>query len=103
MFIAIYEFAVKDGMHQDFIDSWLELTKGIYENYGSYGSRLQRDTSGKYVGYAQWPDRETWATDWSADTSLSPARDAMRACLVDVRTVYEAEVVADYLQQHKHE
>lgn len=98
MFVAVYEFDVKDDMEQTFVDAWLELTMGIYEKYGSYGSRLQKDKSGVYIGYAQWPDRDTWARDWSEDTSLEPSRNTMRSCLVGVRTVYEAEVVADYLQ-----
>jgi len=105
MFIAIYEFDVKEGMEQTFITSWLEVTRGIYQYYGSYGSRLQKDKSGKYIGYAQWPDRETWARDWSSDALLQQARDTMWSCLDSSRTVYEAEVVADFLQadQYKHE
>lgn len=99
MFVVVYEFDVKPGMEQDFADAWLEVTKGIYKNYGSYGSRLQRDKSGKYIGYAQWPDRETWSRDWPAEEFLAEPRQRMRSCLVSSSTVYEAEVVADYLQQ----
>ena len=102
MFVAIYEFIVKDGMQEEFVASWLEVTRGIYKHYGSHGSRLQKDKSGAYVGYAQWPDRETWARDWSADTRLEPARTTMRSCLDGVMTVYEAEVVSDYLQPGPH-
>ncbi len=98
MFVGIYEFDVKEGMEQKFIAAWLEVTKGIYRNYGSFGSRLHKDKTGKYLGYAQWPDQETWARDWSRDTSLDPARQIMRSCLNSSSTVYEAEVVSDYWQ-----
>ena len=98
MFIVIYEFIVKDDMEEEFAAAWLEVTRGIYKYYGSHGSRLQKDKSGKYIGYAQWPDRETWAHDWSADTRLEPARTTMRSCLHAVNTVYETNVVSDYLQ-----
>ncbi len=103
MFIAIYEFDVKEGMEQTFITSWLEVTRGIYQYYGSYGSRLQKDKSGKYIGYAQWPDRETWARDWSSDDTLNEAREIMWSCLTGSSTVYEAEVVADYLQRTRYQ
>lgn len=106
MFIAIYEFDVKDGMEQEFVAAWLEVTKGIYQHYGSYGSRLQKDKSGKYVGYAQWPDEETWARNWTSDTILNRAGKTMWSCLNSSKTVYEAEVVSDYLQpglyEYKH-
>ena len=103
MFIAIYEFNVKDGMEQKFVEAWLELTKGIYQSHGSFGSRLHQHKNGKYLGYAQWPDQETWARDWSPDTSLAPARQIMRSCLNSSTTLYEAEVVSDYLQPDQYE
>jgi len=105
MFIAIYEFDVKDDKEDKFIEAWREVTEVIYKNYGSYGSRLQKDKSGKYVGYAQWPDQETWARDRSSDTALQRARDTMWSCLNSSKTVYAAEVISDYLQpeQYKHE
>ncbi len=99
MFIAIYEFDVKGGMEQTFVASWLEVTKGIYQDYGSYGSRLHKDKSGKYIGYAQWPDKQTWKQDWSSDNLLAGARETMWSCLDRSKTVYEADVVADYLKQ----
>jgi len=102
MFVAIYEFDVKDGMENQFVEAWLSVTREIYKQCGSYGSRLQKDKNGIYIGYAQWPDRETWTKDWSPDPQVSGERANMRACLNSVLTVYEAEVVADYLQQHTH-
>ncbi|WP_409126676.1 hypothetical protein [Vibrio parahaemolyticus] len=40
MFIAIYEFEIKDGMEASFREAWLEVTKVIYQKCGSFGSRL---------------------------------------------------------------
>jgi len=99
MFIVIYEFDVKEGREDKFVAAWLEVTAGIYQNHGSFGSRLHRDKSGKYIGYAQWPDKKSWARDWSSDTSLSAARETMWSCLNGSRTVYESQVVSDYLQE----
>lgn len=101
MFVVIYEFDVKEGMEEQFTDAWLALTRGIYEFRGSFGSRLQIDKSGKFLGYAQWPDREAWAKDWSADTRLSSESKTMWSCLYSSKTIYEAEVVTDYLQTTK--
>ena len=98
MFIAIYEFDVKTGHEQEFIAAWLQLTKGIHEHHGSLGSRLHRDKNGRFIGYAQWPDRATWERDWPAEDLLAAPRTRMRSCLNGSNTIYEAEVVADYLQ-----
>jgi heme-degrading monooxygenase HmoA len=61
MFIAVYEFEVKEGSEAVFRESWLEVTKAIYQRCGSFGSRLhQSDVPNVFVGYAQWPSREQW-------------------------------------------
>ncbi|MGO2235230.1 MAG: hypothetical protein ACTH5B_14255, partial [Marinomonas sp.] len=51
------------------------------------------------VGYAQWPSREQWEkiTDLT-DELYQSARNEMRRCLVQSKTVYELEVCDDYLQ-----
>ena len=40
MFIAVYEFEIEDGMNAEFREAWLEVTKAIYKQCGSFGSRL---------------------------------------------------------------
>lgn len=100
MFIAVYEFEIKEGTEVSFRNSWLEVTKAIYKNCGSYGSRLHTsDKPNILVGYAQWPSREQWEkiSDLT-DEGYQRARNEMRSCLVQSKTVYELEVCDDYLQ-----
>lgn len=52
MFIAVYRFRVLSGMEKTFEAAWLERTQGIYLRLGSLGSRLHRESSGDYIGYA---------------------------------------------------
>ncbi|EGR3135964.1 antibiotic biosynthesis monooxygenase [Vibrio parahaemolyticus] len=100
MFIAIYEFEIKDGMEASFREAWLEVTKVIYQKCGSFGSRLHTsDKPNILVGYAQWPSREQWEKDHNlTDELYKKAREEMRNCLVQSRTVYKLEVSDDYLQ-----
>lgn len=100
MFIAVYEFEIKAGSEALFREAWLEVTKAIYEHCGSFGSRLHvADRPNILVGYAQWPSREQWEKDWQlTDASYLKARDDMRSCLVQSKTVYKLEVSDDYLQ-----
>ncbi|NIG74967.1 antibiotic biosynthesis monooxygenase [Klebsiella sp. Ap-873] len=100
MFIAIYQFSVKPGHEQVFRQAWLELTQGIYLQRGSLGSRLHRDVSGKFIGYAQWPSRIAWesAGDIQLDDRYLQARKRMRATLLSDETLFEMEVTDDYLQ-----
>jgi quinol monooxygenase YgiN len=60
MFVAIYWWRVHPGKEDQFRAAWSRGTDLIRERYGSYGSRLHRDADGRFVGYAEWPDRETW-------------------------------------------
>jgi quinol monooxygenase YgiN len=100
MFIAVYEFEIKDGKQAEFREAWLEVTKVIYKYCGSFGSRLHiSENPNVLVGYAQWPSRELWEKDHDiADKQYQYFRQKMRDCLVKSKTVYELEVSDDYLQ-----
>ncbi|MGB2065768.1 MAG: hypothetical protein ACPHUL_11440, partial [Marinomonas gallaica] len=100
VFIAVYEFQIKDNMELLFREAWLEVTKSIYQNCGSFGSRLHTsETPNILIGYAQWPSREQWEKDHElTDALYAKARNGMRRCLVQTKTVYELEVCDDYLQ-----
>lgn len=100
MFIAVYEFKIKDGTESEFRDAWLEVTKAIYRHCGSFGSRLHiSDKPNVLVGYAQWPNREQWEKDKElSDTLYQVSRQKMRDCLIQSKTVYKLEVSDDYLQ-----
>lgn len=100
MFIAVYEFKIKEGTEAVFREAWLEVTKDIYEHCGSFGSRLHTsDKPNILVGYAQWPSRDQWEKDNELTDELhQKARNEMRNCLVQSKTVYKLEVMDDYLQ-----
>jgi heme-degrading monooxygenase HmoA len=99
MFIAVYEFEVVEGKEREFRKYWLETTGGIYEECGSFGSRLHKsNTTNVYVGYAQWPSKEVWRKGEIRKEDHLLARAKMNECLVSSTTVYEMEVTDDYLQ-----
>ena len=101
MFIAVYEFEIKDGKDSEFRASWLKLTQGIYRECGSLGSRLHRtEKENVFIAYAQWPDKKIWKENIGVQSSeFIKARTDMQACLVAFKTLYELEVLDDYLQQ----
>jgi quinol monooxygenase YgiN len=66
MFVAVYWWRVKPGKEEQFRAAWRRGTELITAKYGSYGSRLHRDRDGRFVGYAQWPDYETWKRAFDA-------------------------------------
>ncbi len=66
MFIAAYCWTVRPGKEAQFRAAWRRGTELIREKYGSYGSRLHRDETGRYIGVAEWPDRETWQRAFAA-------------------------------------
>ncbi|MFM2485201.1 hypothetical protein [Celerinatantimonas yamalensis] len=53
MFIAVYEFEIKEGTEMVFREAWLNVIKAIYQFCGSFGSRLHvSDKPTIWVGYA---------------------------------------------------
>lgn len=88
-------------MDSEFRNSWLETTKGIFQHYGSLGSRLHKEvgTSCVYLGYAQWPSRESWKSKKRdlPEPYLSHQKK-MRECLLSVEVLHEMDVVDDWLQ-----
>lgn len=100
MFIAVYEFKIREGMEQQFRGAWLQVTKAIYKHCGSYGSRLHTtENKNILVGYAQWPDKHQWQKNHNiTDVEYIEGRKIMKECLVTSETRYEMQVSDDYLQ-----
>jgi len=59
MLAVIYRWRPKPGLEAQFADGWARVTRAIYENCGSYGSRLHRVEDGTWLAYARWPDKAT--------------------------------------------
>jgi len=64
MFYAIYRWKLKEGMEASFIDEWKRATSKIYEECGSYGSRLHLAEDGTYIAYAKWSTKEERRKCW---------------------------------------
>lgn len=60
MFVVVYWWRVKPGKEDQFREAWRRGTREITRIYGSLGSRLHRERDGRFIGVAEWPDRETW-------------------------------------------
>ncbi|GAA5215763.1 antibiotic biosynthesis monooxygenase family protein [Corallincola platygyrae] len=103
MFVVMYEFVVKPGCEEQFLDAWPQVTQGIYLLKGSLGSRLHRNKNGELIAYAQWPDRATF--EEAQVVEMTPEYEAQREKMRDAlnieatRTLYEMEVETDYLQR----
>lgn len=99
MFIAVYEFTVVDGKQTDFRRAWQVVTEGIYQQCGSYGSRLHRtENPTVFIGYAQWPSQEAWAANRALKgAKYQRAREQMQAWLVSSSTRYCLTVCDDHL------
>jgi heme-degrading monooxygenase HmoA len=70
MFVAAYWWDVRPGKEDQFRAAWRRGTELIREIYHSEGSRLHRevreDGTIRYIGVAEWPDRETWQRAFDA-------------------------------------
>jgi len=100
MFCVVYAFMVQSGCDEQFRQSWLAVTRWLYEHAGSLGSRLHRASTGEYIAYAQWGSRAQWEQQADrSDAELRQHRRAMRAACTDIAVLYELDMTDDWLQQ----
>ena len=103
MFIVMFEFVPKTGKEADFLRAWPKVTQGIYLFHGSLGSRLHKDEEGRWIAYAQWPDRATWeqaaANIMSEDYEQQRTHMHNALNLEATRILYKMDVACDYLQR----
>jgi hypothetical protein len=100
MFCVIYEFEVNPIYEKEFKEIWHELTLMIKESRGGLGSRLHKDTMKMniWVGYAQWPSEDVWnSPDPATEEKISQLRDRLRETCIDIRPVYQLDVIDDLL------
>lgn len=100
MLSVVLEFDVVNGQEVEFKKYWLATTEAIYQHFGSLGSRLHKADDGKFIAYAQWPDRQTYEQSHLWPHKAKELQNEMNATLVNqkARLVYKLEVDTDYLQ-----
>ena len=76
MYAAIYAWKVIPGRDERFRAGWRRVTEALFEQRGSFGSRLHRAADGRVIAYALWPDEETWKAAMAGE-SLDPEGIAM--------------------------
>ena len=95
MYCVVYEFIIKPGDDDAFVQAWIEGTREIMSVHGGLGSRLHRLKEGLLIGYAQWPSHEVWQKFEDSHDLMIFA--TMKAYCTDVKAHYHMEVVADLL------
>jgi hypothetical protein len=99
MFSIIYSFNIKPDCEEEFITAWKKMTILLYTRENSLGSRLHRVDKTKFVAYAQWPDKETWAKEKvNLPKSALEYQRIMSETCTEIKTEYAMEVVEDLLK-----
>ncbi len=93
----MYRWRVHPGKEAAFEQAWREITVRIREERGGLGSRLHRCADGSFVGYAQWPDRETWAASQALPFPPNEASTVMRDAIASSDAPLELTPIADLL------
>ncbi len=98
MFAVLYSFTIIPGKEDQFLKTWHELTRLIYQYEQSFGSRLHKEVDQRYIAYAQWPDKQTWKNAGSKlPPEADPYRSQMRDSCLEIKTLYELDLVDDQL------
>lgn len=100
MYYVIIEFDVRSGVEDAFVERWSELTEFIHAEAGGLGSRLHKSSEGKFVAYAQWPDKKTRDESPELSEQGQLAREKMHATIIPENTkiLLELSSVKDLLK-----
>jgi heme-degrading monooxygenase HmoA len=105
VFVVAYWWRVKPGKEGQFREAWRRGTLEINRIYGSLGSRLHREADGRFIGVAEWPDRETWERAFRAKMVYDDREarrmfiDAIAEAPADGRPLLAMEVTDDLLSR----
>lgn len=83
-FAVVYRWRVAAKDAELFVDRWRAATEALRERFGTFGSRLHRDTDthddtdDEWVAYAVWPSEDVYR---AADTASLPEVAAMVALI----------------------
>jgi quinol monooxygenase YgiN len=100
MYVVAYAWRVHPGKEEQFRTAWRRGTELIRQRYGSLGSRLHRDSEGRFIGVAEWPDEATWQRAFDAKMVYDepPTRAAFVDAVIDAGDpVLRMEVTDDLL------
>jgi hypothetical protein len=98
MFTALYRWRLEPGREDQFIEGWTRVTRAIYAECGSYGSRLHKCTDGTWLAYAQWPDA---ATRDACNHAEQEGRRLMSEAVAEDFAPLLSEIVLDLLTDHR--
>ncbi|NDV61952.1 hypothetical protein G0Q06_05770 [Puniceicoccales bacterium CK1056] len=99
MYCVLLEFIPVPGKEEEFLKAWKELTAHIYSNYGSKGSRIHKSESGKFIAYAQWPDKGVYDNVTGDDEGARLRENMMRFLQKNgIRVLEKLEVLEDLLE-----
>lgn len=101
LFVAIYRWRLKPGKEQEFRDGWSGLTRLIFANQGSFGSRLHKSEDGTWLAYAQWPSKELWDRVSLSSAEAQAYRALMRGAVEEDFPDILLTVTDDLLADHR--
>jgi quinol monooxygenase YgiN len=99
MIYVLYEFQCRPSNSEAFVRLWTDATELIRSSYGSLGSRLHRTNDGIFIGYAAWPDVETFERSNNLhNAQVDTALARMRAVLIESKRLHIMSAEADLLR-----
>ena len=98
MFVIINSFKVKSGKTAEFEEAWHDLTEQLYVHSGSLGARLHKTEHGEYIGYSQWPEKETWSNALDKiPKKYQYVRQNLSSCCTETKNIFNLDIIADLL------
>ncbi len=94
MYVTLYQWLVKDGKENRFIEAWTTLTQQLQAQVPALSGKLHKTQQGSYVAIINWPSQQVWETQKPNNIDLLIQKQLMDT-VEEVESVIAMQVVKD--------
>ena len=92
MYITLYQWQLKPGKEQQFIEAWTRLTTRLQNTAPQVSAKLLKTLQGEWVALIEWPSQKEWESQTNENIDLL-AQKSLMECVQELQNLVPMEVV----------
>lgn len=92
MYITLYQWQLKPGKEQQFIEAWTRLTTQLQNTTPQVSAKLLKTLQGEWVALIEWPSQKEWESQTNENIDLL-AQQSLMECVQELQNLVPMEVV----------
>lgn len=92
MYITLYQWQLKPGKEQQFIEAWTRLTTQLQNTAPQVSAKLLKTLQGEWVALIEWPSQKEWESQTNENIDLL-AQQSLMECVQELQNLVPMEVI----------